>query len=226
MGKGNAGIKPFIGITSDISDAEYHVKSAYSQAFSHSGFTTCIIPVGEDVDMLTERLDGIVISGGDDIHPSYYNEEPICKMKLIDKKRTDFEMVLFRKCVKGEKPVLGICNGMQLMNVACGGTLYQDIELQVSIEINHRKGYHNIVVTDDTVMSKGNYMVSSGHHQAIKKRGKDIRPFAVSEDGIIEAIGIDGHTFAVGVQWHPERDPDNIVNKKLFQCFREACCAR
>ncbi|MEE9524656.1 MAG: type 1 glutamine amidotransferase [Thermodesulfovibrionales bacterium] len=219
-------MRPFIGITPDYSNETVKLKQVYIEALNDAGFDICILPVLSDVRSIVERFDGIVISGGDDIHPSCYGEEPISGLKIIDRKRTDFEIKLLKECIEHGKPVLGICNGMQTMNVALGGTLLQDIEGGSSVEINHKKGYHTITVGNNEIIEKGNYKVNTAHHQAIRNTGKGVSVLAVSEDGIIEAISVDGPSFAVGVQWHPERDPDSEINRMLFNSFRESCIAR
>jgi putative glutamine amidotransferase len=190
----------------------------------HFGFNACIIP-SSSAGWVTDLLDGIIISGGDDINPSYYGEKILYDLALIDNARTDFELTLFRECLSKDRPVLGICNGMQLMNVALGGSLYQDIGDQYQGEINHKTAFHSITFFHDTFISAGKYMVNSGHHQGIRREGRTVKTLARSDDGLSEAIAIEGRSFAVGVQWHPERDLDNEVTRKLFEKFGEACLA-
>jgi putative glutamine amidotransferase len=219
-------MRPFIGITADYSNEISRLKQVYVEALNDAGFDICILPVLTDVQSFVGRSDGIVISGGDDIHPSYYGEEPVPGLKIIDRKRTDFEIKLLKECIVHGKPVLGICNGMQTMNVALGGTLLQDIEGGPSVEINHKKGYHTITVGNNEIIEKGKYEVNTAQHHAVRNTGKGVRVMAVSEDGIIEEIFVDGLSFAVGVQWHPERDPDSEINRMLFYSFKESCIAR
>lgn len=218
-------MRPLIGITPDYSDGTYHLRRSYIDALRTAGSDVCILSLTDDVNKLTDTYDGIVFSGGDDIHPLYYGEELMCELTIIDNARTDFEIALFKACLLTDMPVLGICNGMQLMNVVLGGTLFQDIENQLSVEINHKKGYHTISVTRDSLLEKGTYPVNSGHHQAVKEKGKDVTVIARSDDGLTEAISVEGQSFALGVQWHPERDPDSEINSTLLNSFREACIA-
>jgi putative glutamine amidotransferase len=219
-------VRPFVCITPDYASGISRLKQVYIDALSNAGFDVCIVPVSGDVMTVVERFDGVVISGGDDIHPSYYGEEPIPGLTIIDRERTDFEITLFKECLARSKPVIGICNGMQTMNVAMGGTLLQDIELGSPVEINHKKGYHTITVGDNNIVTKGTYEVNTAHHQAISNTGIGVSVLAVSEDGIIEAITVDSPSYAVGVQWHPERDPDSEINRMLIGSFKESCIAR
>jgi putative glutamine amidotransferase len=108
---------------------------------------------------------------------------------------------------------------MQLINVALGGTLYQDIESQLSSDSNHRKGYHKIVIEENRFIEKGECSVNSTHHQAVKELGTDLVGFAFSQDKLIEAFYRNDYPFLVGVQWHPERLLDDKLSLELFQAF-------
>ncbi|HDL20009.1 MAG TPA: gamma-glutamyl-gamma-aminobutyrate hydrolase family protein, partial [Nitrospirae bacterium] len=156
---------------------------------------------------------------------SYYGEEPFSGLKLIDNRRTDFEIAVFMECLKMNKPVLGICNGMQLMNVALGGSLYQDIAGQIPVAINHGNGYHNINISDSSLLEGGAYPVNTSHHQAVKQTGGGVHIIARSSDGVIEAFSVENQHFSLGVQWHPERDLDNTLNRQVLLRFKEACIA-
>jgi putative glutamine amidotransferase len=143
-------------------------------------------------------------------------------VKPVPKKRSDFEISLLKEVVRHRKPVIGICYGMQLLNVAFGGTLYQDINSQLSVEINHKKGYHIIVIAENRFLRKGRFSVNSTHHQAVKKLGSGLKAFAFSADNIVEAFYHDKLPYLVGVQWHPERLPDNKLSVMLFDSFVKA----
>lgn len=217
-------MKPLVGITPDCSGGRYSVKEAYVSSLSRFGIETLILSF--DIHPNTIRgLDGIVISGGDDINPSFYGEEPLFELKLIDDLRTTFEMSLFRACLRSARPILGICNGMQLMNVALGGTLYQDIDSQRTLALDHKSGYHTIIMQANDLIAEGSYEVNTAHHQALKDLGKTVESIAKCDDGIVEAISVGNHPFALGVQWHPEREPLTPLNEALFLKFREVCSA-
>ncbi|MGE5894471.1 MAG: gamma-glutamyl-gamma-aminobutyrate hydrolase family protein [bacterium] len=216
-------MNPLVGVTPEIWSDLLKLKKSYTDALIQFGFEACIIPPGGVPDRILARLDGVLFSGGDDIHPSYYGEDLLYDLTLVENARTDFELSLLRACLENDKPVLAICNGMQMMNIALGGSLFQDIEKQCRSALNHRTGSHAIAMNPGFFIGGGSCTVNSSHHQAIKERGKGVQVIAQSEDGIIEAIQITGCRYCVGVQWHPERDTGNIVNRVLFERFREEC---
>ena len=168
--------------------------------------------------------DGTFISGGDDLHPSYYNEDVNYNLKIVDRDRSDFELAIIHEIIKLRKPVLGICYGMQLINVAFMGSLYQDINSQVPMAIDHKRDYHIIKVSDNKFINSGEFNVNSSHHQAIKVLGQDLKAIALSVDSIIEAICMENYPFLLGVQWHPERSDDNM-SVNLFRIFVESAYA-
>ena len=138
-----------------------------------------------------------------------------------------------KKMFKLDKPILGICRGMQLLNVVCGGTLYQDIPSQIDTEIIHKqgkpydKGTHEVYIKKHSKLynklQKDKICVNTLHHQCVKDLGKDVMPVAVAPDDIVEAIEIAGCKFALGVQWHPEFLYKNDENsRKIFELFIEA----
>ena len=143
-------------------------------------------------------------------------------MDLEDERRVEFDLALFPSALKQGKPVLGICYGMQLINIVMGGTLYQDIGSQKEGAINHREGGHTVQVNDNPFVEAGRYMVNSSHHQAVKQTGCGLNPFAFSPDGMIEAFYSLRHRFVMGVQWHPER-MSNLISGRIFTSFIEAC---
>jgi putative glutamine amidotransferase len=140
-------------------------------------------------------------------------------VKLVPRERSDFEISLLKEMIRHKKPVFGICYGMQLINVALGGTLYQDIESQLSSDINHRKGYHKIVIQENRFIQEGEFSVNSTHHQAIKELGAGLVDFVFSPDKLIEAFYRKDYPFLVGVQWHPERLLDDNLSLALFYSF-------
>lgn len=213
---------PIIGITVDIEGEYLRLKHYYSDAIIKAGGIPLLIPLAGNPVSYAKMIDGLLISGGNDLHPSYYNEPMMPQVKPVSRQRSDFEISLLKEVVNLKKPVLGICYGMQLINVAFGGTLYQNIDSQLIVEINHRKGYHIIVITENRFLKEGRFSVNSTHHQAVKILGVNLKPFAYSNDNLVEAFYMEDYPFLVGVQWHPERLIDDSLSLALFNSFIRA----
>ncbi len=225
MGNDKVEQRPIIGITLDI-DREYlKLRQHYPPAIIKAGGIPLLIPHGNDPSVIAGIVDGLLIPGGGDIDPSYYLETPILKddeqvaHEAVSRERTEFEIALLRAIMELGKPVLGICYGMQLINVALGGSLYQDIGKQSGMLLDHRKGSHRIVGRAAWV--KGEFTVNSSHHQGVKRIGKGLSACAFSDDKLVEAFELSGYPFLVGVQWHPERS-DDILSLSLLSAFVEA----
>jgi putative glutamine amidotransferase len=217
--EGSMGPNPIIGITTDI-DSEYlRLKHRYCEAIADAGGIPFLIPPVGNASLYGDRTDGLLISGGNDLDPFYYREEISPRTKLVPRKRSDFEFALLEKVLRLRKPVLGICYGMQLINVYFGGTLYQDLALQASVEIRHENGYHLIMVSKNRFFEEGTYSVNSSHHQSIKQPGKGLSAWAHSPDRLIEAFYKEDYPFLVGTQWHPERMHENDLSTHIFQLF-------
>jgi len=207
-------VKPVIGITVDTDNETFKLRQDYPSAVSTAGGLPLILtPVrDDDISRIAGMIDGLLLSGGDDLLPEYLGEEisvPFERLKFVKKERTDFELGLLMEILRRHKPVLAICYGMQLVNVALGGTIYQDIELQVSGAVNHKSGLHTVGIIDSfaTALTLGSsgFTVNSSHHQAVRDLGDGLKPFAEAGDGIIEGFYKEDYPFLVGVQWHPER---------------------
>jgi putative glutamine amidotransferase len=163
-----------------------------------------------------QEFDALLLQGGADISPTSYGEEPLQPEWAGDRVRDEYEIELFGAFVEAGRPVLGVCRGLQLINVAMGGTLYQDLPTQIGPRIAHRDrsiyedNIHEIRIEPDSVLSRvyggaERGRVNSLHHQAVKDLGRDLVVEARSaEDNVVEAIRCKGRGYVVGVQWHPE----------------------
>lgn len=222
--------RPSIGITPDVTSPtpeapllKYDVKIAYAEAVLRAGGLPFVLPYSDDkqvVDAYLDRVSGVLVTGGAfDIPPEAYGEAAREGLGALKPGRTNFEMLVLRGALSRRMPVLGICGGMQLLNVAFKGSLYQDIALEVPGSKPHEQTHdrthpqHPVDVKDGTVLAdcvgRGQLMVNSTHHQAVKAVGEGLLASAISNDGIIEAIEAkDG--FVVGVQWHPELMIDTV----------------
>jgi putative glutamine amidotransferase len=193
----------------------YSIKNSYIKAVSESqGLPIPVFYRPNLEDYYLEYLDSLILTGGGfDIHPILYGESKIHHKTTIDKTRTDFEFKFAKSFLKTGKPILGICGGMQLINVIYGGTLIQDINDTFKNALNHSMKnptlkHHDVEVIQDTLLESivKNHKISTNtsHHQAIDKIGKGLRLNAKTSDGIIEGIEDPNHKFCLGVQWHPE----------------------
>ena len=205
-----------------------------SNVCSNYNVVFILIPVDlKQINKYTQLVDGVIFTGGADVDSKYYNQPKHPTNSEDSPKRTEFEIKFLKNLLKEKKPILSICRGMQLINIALGGDLIQDISSYIKTEINHKsvkngQGYLNKVHTVETkensllrkITNKKEFWVNSNHHQAIGKLGKNLVVSAISpKDNIIEAIEINDYpNFFLGVQWHPEftfTDED----KKIFQYF-------
>lgn len=225
--------RPSIGITVDSSEVspaapflKYEVRAAYAEAVSRAGGLPFMLPYTEDrqlFEQYADRLSGILVTGGAfDVPPEMYGEAPQPKLGALKPERSHFELSLIRVAIQRKLPILGICGGMQLLNVAYGGTLIQDIGSELPMSKSHEQTHdrtqpaHPIEVRDKTILAecmggRGQAMVNSTHHQAIKKLGAGLLVSATSPDGVVESIELPNHEhFVLGVQWHPELMIDTV----------------
>jgi putative glutamine amidotransferase len=213
--------KPLIGITAnyEYEKESLNINKGYCDAVNKAGGLAVVIPFSDDIDFLENmflRCDGFLISGGPDVEPKYYGEENLPINGSISPLRDFVELFFARKAIEKNKPVFGICRGVQVINVALGGTLYQDIYKQIQDRelIKHRQEAPKWYPTHDIVIEKGSRVckslkserigVNSFHHQAIKTLAPGMIITSRASDGIIESIEHSQHRYAVGVQWHPE----------------------
>lgn len=233
-------MKPIIGLNMDVSvgpPKRLDISATYCEAIIKAGGIPILIPPMSDADLevLMGKLDGVATSGGTDHSPSLYGEAPHPATDVMHPDREDFDLRLTARILKDENmPVLFICSGFQTANVVLGGSLYQDIETQLpDSKVNHRSlnwrevGFkkHSVTIIKDSTLyqiyGKTSIDVPTNHHQAIKVLAKGLKPVATANDGIIEAFEIPGHRFAIGVEWHPEKD--FATNENLFREFIQSC---
>jgi len=232
-------MKPLIGITAyNYQDnTSFVTKSTYINAILLSGGTPILIPYTSDLSEcrnVIEKLDGLLLPGGIDISPRLYGEEPLKEAGMSIHNIDLYEIELIHVAKTMNKPILAICRGIQILNVALGGTLYQDIHAQNATTICHSQNIsirdemtHSVSIISDSVLyslfGQNKIYVNSYHHQAVKDLAETLLPSAYSSDHILEACeSEDGRI--IGVQWHPESLISADENsKKLFRYFVELC---
>lgn len=241
-------IRPLIGLTTaqrpEPGGATSFVgmRETYIAAIADAGGLPVLVPPGADATLRStfERLDGLLLPGGVDIDPDRFGESPHARLETVETARDELELVLCRWALGEEKPLLGICRGIQVMNVAAGGTLWQDIPAQRPSPIDHRpinRGLprdhiaHEAIVEPGTLLARavgsGPLPVNSWHHQAINAAGRGLVVTALAPDGVIEGVEMPGHRFALGVQFHPEDlYQGNERLRSLFVAFVAACAPR
>ena len=235
--------KPIIGLTLDSRGIGgyserypwYAVRKNYTQAINLAGGIPIALPHHLDqVDQYVDLIDGLLITGGGvDVSPSLYGEEEHHPSVTINKERTEFEIELVGAMASRLKPCLGICGGMQVMNVARGGSLFQDIQTQLPHALNHiqendrHEFCHEVSILPETHLEKiceenKRIRVNSVHHQSVKTVGHGLTVNAVADDGVIEGIEDSQAPFFLGVQWHPEFHV-TPHDKALLERFIIAC---
>lgn len=213
------------------------VTKAYVQALIRAGAIPMLVPLGLSAgarSALVARLDGLVLTGGGDIEPARYGSPPHPLVTEIDPERDDTELHLARGAVDSGLPFLGICRGLQTLNVAQGGTLYADIGAEHPDALEHacfaraprQHLAHPISIDPDSrlfsILGRQEVLVNSGHHQAVRALGEGLVITARAPDGIIEALETPDHPFGLAVQWHPEWLLDHGEMLALFRAFVRA----
>ena len=218
-----------IGLSASLDKSMVCVNEDYLNALWGAGANPSVLSPRTDEDYIkevAESFDGFVFCGGADIDPKYYGED-IDGAENICSSRDEFERILFNAVHATGKPILGICRGMQVINVFLGGSLYQHIDGHVQ-EQQRSVRSHFVSLIEDTclhiIIEKENIEVNSFHHQVVKVLANGLAVDAVSEDGYIEAYHALEHPFLLCVQWHPESYYDYCeTSKKIFKAFLEAC---
>jgi putative glutamine amidotransferase len=228
---------PTLAIPPGPKPPRFGINQSYVRALVAAGCAPVLIPLLDDDERLRaiyQRLDGIVFPGGADIAPQEYGEEPIGNLNVVEAARDRTELTLARWAVADDLPTLGICRGQQVLNVALGGSLYQDLRHQGVTSVDHSDAdgrartalMHRVRLDPDSrlaqLIDETNIEVNSLHHQAVKAVAPRLKVTGTSEDGVIEALESDDRRFLIAVQWHPEEIDDLPWVRRLFASFAHA----
>jgi putative glutamine amidotransferase len=192
--------------------------SVYLEAVHAAGLE--VVPISPAQRRDLGDLGGLVLTGGGDVNPSLYSAEPHVRTKYVFRERDELEQALIEEAERKDLPILGICRGLQILNVTRGGTLHQHVE-------GHRETDHSVRAEPASQVAAfvgtEDYTVNSRHHQAVNRLGRGLVVTARAEDGIIEAVEDPEKRFLVAVQWHPEDRPDTR-DSKIFSAFAKSVC--
>lgn len=233
--------RPLIGITPfyDYDKGQTYIKRGYCEGIVEAGGVPVVLPVVCEEELLSDlfsHISGLLLAGGPDVDAKYFSEPNMPCNGTISPFRDAMEIYLARKAISEGMPVLGICRGIQVMNIAMGGNIYQDIYTQVRDKalIKHSQEAPTWYPAHEVTLEEGSKIrqaygvekleVNSFHHQALKDAAEGFEITAGAPDGTIEAVEYNGHPFAVGVQWHPELMwKEDRLHLKLFEAFVESC---
>lgn len=236
-------MRPVIGLTHSIQQDEKRLMMpmSYSNVIRDAGGTPILLPITRDdevIEAYADLVDGLLLSGGEDVDPTFYGEDQLWTCGDVLPLRDEFELKLCHTMLEKypEKPVLGICRGEQVLNVALGGTLFQDLKAQLPSCIAHQQhqtapyASHKVIIDADSklhvIYGDTKVMTNSHHHQAVKDIAPGLVVTAKTTDGVIEGLEKPDHPYFIGVQWHPERlveREENANHKRLFKSFVDAC---
>lgn len=243
MSEAGVARSPLIGITARLRalttsiGERFHftLMAQYVDAVAEVGGAPIVLPHDESsIQEILRVVDGLLLTGGEDVSPVYFGETLHPSVKRVDPARDRFEIALIRQAIERDTPLLAICRGIQVLNVAAGGSLIQDIGAQVVGPVSHHyiesfeEPSHTVQVAADSklaqVLGATRLQVNSGHHQAVKAVAPGLRAVAWAEDGLIEAVESPHHRWIIGVQWHPEMMFRKYPQQaRLFSALVEAC---
>jgi putative glutamine amidotransferase len=231
-------MRPVIGISSRLAakDGNFLSRASYINAVAAAGAIPLQLPIlaPESAEELIDRVDGLLITGGQDVSPLLYGENAGQHVPLSCLCNDEVEVALIREASRRGKPVFGICRGIQIINVCFGGTLWQDVPSQIQNAICHHQDsgargerIHSIRVEENTrlaeIMGAGRQMVNSYHHQAVRQLGQGLRVTALAPDGVVEALENEDAS-VLAVQWHPEAlYTIDEAHARLFSAFIARC---
>jgi len=228
---------PTLAIPPGRKPPRFGINQSYVRSLVAAGCAPVLIPILDDDDRLRaiyERLDGIVFPGGADVAPEEYGEEPIDNVNVVEPERDRTELTLARWAFADDLPTLGICRGHQVLNVALGGSLYQDLRHQRVTQVEHSDAdgrarnalLHRVRLDPESrlaqLIDETSIEVNSLHHQAVKTIAKPLRVTGTADDGVIEALESADRRFLIAVQWHPEEIDEIPWVRRLFQGFARA----
>lgn len=233
-------MKPVVGVMPlwDEERESIWMLPGYLEGLSACGALSVVFPFTEDpqdIAQLMAQCDGFLFTGGQDVSPQLYGEETLSDLVETCVQRDRMEQIVLQKAIAQDQPVLGICRGIQFINVALGGTLYQDLPTQHVSTVEHHQqapydqSSHEVEICAGTplyeCLQSARIAVNSYHHQAVKTLGDGLQAMAISEDGLIEALHMPEHRFLWAVQWHPEFSYQRDKNsRKIFAAFVNAMC--
>jgi putative glutamine amidotransferase len=228
---------PTLAIPPGPKPPRFGINQSYVRALTAAGCAAVLIPILDDEDRLRaiyDRLDGIVFPGGADVAPHEYREEPIDNLNVVEPPRDRTELMLARWAYADDLPTLGICRGQQLLNVALGGSLYQDLRHQRVTTVDHSDAdgrarnalLHRVRLDPESrlaqLIDETSIEVNSLHHQAVKVVAPPLKATGTSDDGVIESLESEERRFLIAVQWHPEEIDDLPWVQRLFAGFAQA----
>jgi len=234
--------KPVIGLTTSrlrnaTGDPVFGTNVAYAKSIADAGGLPVLIPLNlfnDDLELLLIRVDGILFTGGYDIDPRRYGNQPHPKVEGVDADRDRVEIYLVQALIHQGKPFFGICRGCQVINIALGGSLFEDLSDQFTGNIQHDNHDHprdylaHIVEVKSAsrlaqILTNSATGVTSLHHQGVNRLSSELQASALSPDGLVEAFELANYPYGLGVQWHPEELQEHASMRCLFQAFVQAC---
>ncbi len=234
--------KPLIGLTTSRTLRRSNppiigTNLPYAEAVTAAGGLPALIPnnlADDDLDMLLARLDGVLFTGGDDLDPARYGHPPHPALEGVDTERDRVEIHLVQALARSGKPFFGICRGIQVINVALGGSLYEHLPEQLPGNVhaeNHTRPRdylaHPVEVMPGSrladILECHSTQVNSLHHQGVRRLANGLRETAVAPDSLVEGLELPGHSFGLAVQWHPEELQGYAAMRNLFVAFIHAC---